>query len=239
MNLLNNISSRNSNVSCKTLIKLLSKQRKGLNIVHINAQSLVNKMDEFRFIFENSGTDIICISETWFDKIMPDSLFALSGYKLFRADRESHAGGVAIFIRNCIPCKLNCKSTDNSAIEYIFVEIMSNSEKLLVGAVYRPNKQTELETLLGKLHCLCLCYANIVISGDFNSNVLKDSFLVSEMLSLGIPIVDKIVPTHFSPTVNTLLDLFFIDDLKKRLLYDQISCPIFTNHDLIFLTYDF
>ena len=64
MNLLNNISSRNSNVSCKTLIKLLSKQRKGLNIVHINAQSLVNKMDEFRFIFENSGTDIICISET-------------------------------------------------------------------------------------------------------------------------------------------------------------------------------
>ena len=86
------------------------------NIVYIDAQSLVNKMDEFRFIFENSGTDIICISKTWFAKIMPDLLFALSGYKLFRADRYSHAGGVAIFIRNCIPCKLICKSTDNSAI---------------------------------------------------------------------------------------------------------------------------
>ena len=46
-------------------------------------------------------------------------------------------------------------------------------------------------------------------------------------------------PTHFSKHSKSLLDLFFIDDLTKRLLYDQVFCPTFSRHDLIFLAYDF
>lgn len=70
------------------MVKILSKQRNGLNVCHINAQSLKNKIDELRLTFENSLVDVICISESWFDDTIPDSLVSLNGYKLFRADRE-------------------------------------------------------------------------------------------------------------------------------------------------------
>ena len=36
-----------------------------------------------------------------------------------------------------------------------------------------------------------------------------------------------------------LLYLFFVSDLSKSLLYDQVSYPVFSRHDLIFLTFDF
>ena len=54
-----------------------------------------------------------------------------------------------------------------------------------------------------------------------------------------INIVNNTLPTHFSNTINTLLDLFFIDCIDKKLLYDQISCPVFSKHDLILLSFDF
>ena len=59
MSFLNDVFNRNSKDTSKPLIKLLCKQRKGLHIIHINAQSLVNTIDEFRYLFENSGIDII------------------------------------------------------------------------------------------------------------------------------------------------------------------------------------
>ena len=78
------------------MVNVLRKQKMGFTIVHINAQSLLKKMAEFRYIFENSGIDVIAISEIWFDKNMPDSLFKVKDYKLFRADRISHAVGCNI-----------------------------------------------------------------------------------------------------------------------------------------------
>ena len=55
------------------MIRVLAKQRAGLNIVHINAQSLNNKIAEFRYLFASAGIDIICVSETWFPLDVQDS----------------------------------------------------------------------------------------------------------------------------------------------------------------------
>jgi len=45
-------------------------------------------------------------------------------------------------------------------------------------------------------------------------------------------------PTHFTNTCDTLLDLFFVNVPSKILFYDPVSVPVFSKHDLIFLTYD-
>ena len=82
--------------SSYSIVRILAKQKPGFQICHINAQSLPRKMDEFRHLFENSGINAICVSETWFTPILPDTLFNLKGYKLFRADRCTRAGGAAI-----------------------------------------------------------------------------------------------------------------------------------------------
>lgn len=65
------------------MIRVLSKLKRGLKIVHINAQSLKNKIDEFRYIFESSGVDVIAVSETWFLPVLANRLFSLNGYCLF------------------------------------------------------------------------------------------------------------------------------------------------------------
>jgi len=59
------------------------------------------------------------------------------------------------------------------------------------------------------------------------------------MESLGLKPVNLSFPTHFSTTRNTLLDLFFVSDVNKICLYDQLIVRSFSKHDLIYLTYNF
>ena len=59
-------SARNScKVKTMNMIRILARQKRGLKVVLVNAQSLNNKVDEFRYVFEKSDVDIVCISETW------------------------------------------------------------------------------------------------------------------------------------------------------------------------------
>ena len=92
-----------NNKSCESIgnvfsiVRLLSKNKKGLKNCHMNAQSLGGaKIDEFRYIFEESGVDLICISETWFKPGMPDNLYQLKGYKILRVDIS--AGGLRFIL---------------------------------------------------------------------------------------------------------------------------------------------
>lgn len=238
------------------MIRVLSKQKKGVKICHINAQSLNCKIDEFRLIFENSLIDIICVSETWLKEKTPDSLVSLRGYKIFRSDRKTHAGGVAIFVKDSIKCKFKCKNKhpdnntnvlnqnnnvqfDRDKIEYLFVEIASNDKKLLVGCVYRPNRYIPVDSFMEKLEELTIGYSDLIIAGDFNSNLLSESMLVDNMLAVGLVPINRRMPTHYTTTTNTLLDLFFVNNDLKVQLYDQLSAPCFSKHDLIFAAYDF
>ena len=62
-----------------------------------NASSINNKFCELVLHANKENTDIIIISETWLDKNTPWQLLNFNDYFLFRADRDSHGGGVAIW----------------------------------------------------------------------------------------------------------------------------------------------
>ena len=53
---------------------------------------------------EHNDVDIACITETWLSDEIHDSQVSLKDFTLFRKDRPTHAGGIAAFIRSCIPC---------------------------------------------------------------------------------------------------------------------------------------
>ena len=145
MSVLNN-KGRESTGNVFSLVRLLSKNKNGLKICHINSQSLGGgKIDEFRNIFEESGVDIVCVSETWFKPDMPDNLYQLKGYKILRADRISHAGGAAIFIKSNIHHNIILKSPNDSDMEYLFIEISAADSKILIATVYRPKKPLLLQ----------------------------------------------------------------------------------------------
>lgn len=221
------------------MVKILSKQRNGLNVCHINAQSLKNKIDELRLTFENSLVDVICISESWFDDAIPDSLVSLNGYKLFRADRKKRGGGVAIYVKMNINCKLVARNEESNKIEFLFIEISAKDRKLLLGSVYRPHRSIPFDNFIRQIEVMTATYSDVIIAGDFNSNLLVDQSLKENMYSFGLKVVNNVLPTHFTTSCNTLLDLFIVNDTSEILLYDQISAPCFSKHDLIFLSYNF
>jgi len=236
--------------STRNLINIISKQKTGLRICHINAQSLKNKMDELRHIFEGSLFDVICVSESWLVPHLNNGLFSIRGFKLFRCDRSKRVletsaqrgnvgGGVVVYVRECYKCRVVCKSDNAELFEYLLLNVNNDNVSMLVGCVYRPYNNISLQPFYDKFKDISPNYTDILITGDFNSNVLIDKTLVDDMLSHGMHIVNDKIPTHFSRTSSTLLDLFFTSQKQNILLFDQISAPNFSKHDLIILIYNF
>lgn len=237
--------------SVANMVKVLANQKKGIKVCHINAQSLKRKIDEFRFIFESSGVDFICISETWFDSNITDMSISLNGYNLRRVDRCDGYGGVAMYIRKGITFSVKCTSKDISnfedvdnsdpvnLVEYLFIEVTNEKSKLLVGTVYRPHKNISTSRFIRTLEAQTAMYDDVIIAGDLNSNLLEDCSFSDEYTSLGLMSPNTIAPTHFTSTNNSLLDLFLVSNESNILLYDQLSASCFSKHDLIFMIHNF
>jgi len=84
-----------------------------------------------------------------------------------------------------------------------------------------------------------LRFSEIIITGDLNCNILRETTFCDKMVSFGLQPVNSTQPTHFTHHSETLLDVFFVSSLSNALQYDQLSVPVFSKHDLIFLTYNF
>lgn len=234
-----NSNNRSSRDNLHAMIRVLAKMKNGMNIIHLNAQSLLKKIDEFRFIFVGSNVDFICVTETWFRSDMPDELAKLDGYYLYRVDRQGHAGGVAIYVRNGIASRIRLVSDPQDNMEYIFISVGRDNKTLLIGNVYRPNKLVRTDELMEKIHEVSMSFNEIIITGDFNSNLLLDNNLISDFNTYGLHSVNSDTPTHYTNTSETLLDLFLVGSVDKVLLYDQLSASCFSRHDIIFLNYNF
>ena len=70
-----------------------------IRMCHVNCQSLFAHLDKFRLFFNDSGFQIICLSETWLRDGVTDDLVRLPGYSLHRCDRVGRqGGGVALYL---------------------------------------------------------------------------------------------------------------------------------------------
>lgn len=91
------------------------------SIIMGNVRSLGNKLDELsaltRLHREFRECSIMCFTETWLNESIPDSLVALDGFHLLRADRNTtetgkkKGGGLAMFVnkRWCNPGHVTIK----------------------------------------------------------------------------------------------------------------------------------
>ena len=67
--------------------------------------------------------DILMVSETKLDSPFPQAQFRIEGYAPpFRYDRNSHGGGILLFIREDIPTKI-ISITPLKDFEVVFVEL--------------------------------------------------------------------------------------------------------------------
>ncbi len=119
---------------CQKINKL-----KGLKIIHINARSILNKMNELRVICNQSGSEFLCITESWLNSGHEDFEFTISGYDLYRKDRcFSTGGGVCVYVKKSNNFSINVIE-NNVNIGMICIEVMrKRTKKFSIITLYRP-----------------------------------------------------------------------------------------------------
>lgn len=158
--------------------------RKRLHFSHVNARSLLPKLDEIGHLVITSKAAVIAVSETWLDNSIQDGDVGLSGYYIYQRNRNRHGGGVCLFIRSDITFNPR-HDLQVDGLESAWVEvILPRTKPIIVGICYCPPKQTDFYKLLESVCCksnICL-EKEYIIMGDFNTNLflprssLKESF---------------------------------------------------------------
>uniref|UniRef100_A0A493THY5 Reverse transcriptase domain-containing protein n=1 Tax=Anas platyrhynchos platyrhynchos TaxID=8840 RepID=A0A493THY5_ANAPP len=139
-----------------------------LKCIYTNARSMGNKQEELEAIVQQAGYDLVAIMEMWCDHFH-DWSAAMTGYKLFRRDRQHRrGGGVALYIRESFDVVE--LEAGNDKVESLWVRIgRDNKASVLVRVCYRPPNQDEEtdEEFYRQLTEIAKSLV-IVLMGDFN-----------------------------------------------------------------------
>jgi hypothetical protein len=169
--------------------------------------------------------DIIAISETWFTKDTPHSLFNLDGYSLHYASRKNkQGGGVALYISNHLSCKSTKVYCSENLFESIFIELSyGKRSNMLVSCIYRaPGScmNTFCEELRPLLQEVIKPKQSIFLCGDYNVNLLKHEEhpptreFIDLMSSFSLkPTIHK--PTRITRHTQTLIDNIFTNEIIR------------------------
>ena len=213
----------------------------------------------------------MAISESWLTPDIPDDFIHIDQYNLARNDRGLkpkppkksrksikrstrkrrrfiQGGGVILYIKQGISFKVLAESQIKSIAEteYLILElIIDNGQKFLVAVVYRRPKGHVLNSFFNKLRLFSHFYNNIVILGDFNSDILcpvnsPNYYYTSSLVSLinehgffNIPFG----ATHHVTDAGTWLDLIIVDSSDKVFSFTKSAAPFICNHDYLLLDY--
>ena len=134
-----------------------------LSIVHWNANSLRNKIEEFKNFVNKFSPDIIVINETKCNNYTAYKFLQIINYKLIHKEREKDikngTGGVAIFIKNSLDFE-ETDIFDDIKLELIAIKIKTIDKKEIFIISYYNATQNELnielfEKLQDKKFILC------------------------------------------------------------------------------------
>ena len=158
---------------------------KGLKIVHLNVRSLLKKIDQVRLIIEDSGINILTISETWLQSHLNNSLVAIEGFQSFRLDRNckrrsgstKRGGGLISYVctkyaSSCEPIVDSDVSNEHIEAQWLYIH-NENCKDVVVCNAYRPPQGdlkkavTYLETGLNAFN---IDKVDIFLLGDLNIN---------------------------------------------------------------------
>ena len=218
-------------------------KERGLKISHLNVCSLRNKKDEVELFLQNSSYDIFSVSETWLNKDCPDNAFHIDGYNFERKDRisddSSKGGGVGCYIRESI-AYIRRKDLESDSLEVMWIEVrLKNRTPIFIGILYKkPDVGLSFfQCLNDQLDKICLNSDRVIIMGDFNVNMLKESNFSKKIRCLCnefalSQIIKK--PTRVTPHSQTLIDLILVSN-SFGLLTSGIQSASISDHLLTYV----
>ena len=121
-------------------------------IGHININSIRNKFDMLSSMIKDN-IDILMFSETKVDSSFPQAQFRMDGYAPpFRYERNSHGGGILLFIKEDIPTKV-ISLTPLKDFKGVFVELNFRKKNVIFYCSYNSHKNliSNHLNILGKI----------------------------------------------------------------------------------------
>nr|CAI5861793.1 unnamed protein product [Callosobruchus analis] len=228
---------KNGNTLSLVLEIMGKKLNKGtLKIGHINVRSLIPSIVDFEELVISNNLDIIGVSETWLSDDIPSDLLSIPDFNVYRNDRQGRGGGVAVYVRSSIKCKVVDIETPTNALECMIITFKVRHSSFCVGIFYRPPKENLLEAIQfldNKLASLRSEYDELVLLGDFNVNVLIDNKLNDCLQTYGLKqIITE--PTRITETSATLLDPIFVSNIEKVIANGTVNADTFSDHAMAF-----
>ena len=162
------------------LSKLKRDHPNNIVIGHLNINSIREKFECLKDIIGTS-IDMLLMSETKLNDTSPQGQFVINGFCApFREDRNDKGGGLHLFLKDHVPCR-RIIIDFSPQIEAIVVEINLKKRIWLLIGCYNHHKdriQDCLYSIGNKLNELSIKYENIIILGDFNSEMCEDAMQV-------------------------------------------------------------
>ena len=142
-------------IDLTNLMSLKGDNLKNPFLSYLNINSLRYKIVDLRHILEQTGIEIVAVSETKLSEEFPDSQFFIDGYTFpaYRRDRNSYGGGLIVFTRKDLITKriIELESTE---IEVICLELTIAKRKWAIFSVYRPPRSVNLASFFSELNVL-------------------------------------------------------------------------------------
>ena len=142
-----------------------------------NLRSLTNKLDDFETVVRLNNSDVVCVAETWLSASVPSESVSMSGFSLFRKDRNRQGGGVACYVRDSIPCTV-LTDFDEPELETLWLMLRPARmprwlTHVVVGIIYHPpnaNNRRMIDHILNSIEQISRAHPNsgIAVVGDFN-----------------------------------------------------------------------
>ena len=156
----------------------------------MNILSLRKNKLELAKIINDHKLDILGLNETRLSKDICDNEVSIEGYDLYRQDRDTSGGGVAIYIRNTLSHHKRDDIKDPN-LEIIGLEITpKHAKSFIVLCWYCPptdNADTSTFLSLTKLiRDLDSEGKEIILIGDTNCDLKNQKIVTQESLSLYI-----------------------------------------------------
>ena len=227
-------------ITLDSLVTLSSKKTDQFSILDLNIQSLNSKFDAFTALLSYLeqkciGFSAICLQETWLSDNHDTTVFNIPGYHLVHSGKSSsECGGLIIYVSDTYSFSVKNVFRDSSLWEGLFIEVHGGplESKLVIGNIYRPpkynNNNATVENFAHKITPIISSIAksscNIVISGDFNIDLLQINERVKYQKYFDMFVTNGLFPLITLPTR---------EGKHSATLIDQIFCKVknFTDID--------
>ena len=181
---------------------------------------------------------VITISETWLTSNISDNDVHLDNYMLYRSDRGTRAGGVAIYVLSNLSSQLVTPNVKAMHFESLFIKLCFHDNKhLTIGTIYRPPDAPaeSIKCILSTINSLEHSNEALIL-GDFNRNYLDRSCSRERNLINSANLTQLISePTRTDPVhlTKSLLDWILVTH-PDRIVSSGVLSDCFSDHSIIY-----